>query len=129
MDPSGGAKKPRRSERLLRQGDPPGVEEAAAPFGGLLVTAATMVTGRPITKIDAAARNCSLLIPEKKSGRSAVIHVTSARRIPAFSRSEARMTSSLIAEPDEVRRVVVLMKRVCAFTPAPAVFALRSSPC
>jgi hypothetical protein len=39
------------------------------------------------------------------------------------------MTSSLIAEPDEVRRVVVLMKRVCALFVVSAAFALRSSAC
>ena len=91
--------------------------------------AAAIATGAPTASIDKAARSCSLLIPEKKSGRLAVIHVTRARRMPAFSRSEAMTTSSFRGDPVAVRCADLFMRGVCAFTPAPAAFALRSSPC
>jgi hypothetical protein len=39
------------------------------------------------------------------------------------------MTSNFIGEPGEVRRVAVLIGRVCAIRVASAAFALRSPAC
>ena len=91
--------------------------------------AAAAATGAPTARIDKAARSCSLLIPEKKSGRLAVIHVTRARRMPAFNRSEAMTTSSFRGELVALRCVEVLMGRVCALGAVSAAFALPSSAC
>lgn len=88
--------------------------------------AAAIATGAPTANVDKAARSCSLLTPEKKSGRLAVIHVTRARRIPALSRSEAMTTSSFMGDPVAVRGADLLIQGVCALSVACAAFALPS---
>ena len=91
--------------------------------------AAAAATGAPTASIDKAARSCSLLIPEKKSGRLAVIHVTRARRMPAFNRSEAMTTSSFRGDPVAVRGADLLIQGVCALGVVRAAFALPSLSC
>ncbi len=91
--------------------------------------AAAIATGAPTASIDKAARSCSLLIPEKKSGRLAVVQVTRARRMPPFRRSEAITTSSFSGEPVAFRCVDVLMGLVCALGVASVAFTLPSVSC
>ncbi len=90
---------------------------------------ARIVTGTPTAAMETTVRSCSLLIHDQRSSRSAVIHVTRARRMPAFNRSEAMTTSSFRGELVALRCVEVLMGRVCALGAASAAFALPSSAC